>query len=76
MRDVERRYGAYPQEKRNANRALKAYFEKKASRDIYEITGRPVAGQKETTYAGGDTEFASDCEIQNEQSLLFWVQGS
>ena len=49
MRDVERRYGAYPPEKRNANRALKAYFEKKAGRDIYEITGRPVPGQKEKT---------------------------
>ena len=49
MRDVERRYGAYPPEKRNANRALKAYFETKAGRDIYEITGRPVSGQTQKT---------------------------
>lgn len=49
MRDVERRYGAYPPEKRNANRALKAYFETKAGRDIYEITGRPVSEQTQKT---------------------------
>lgn len=38
MDDVERRYGAYPIEKRIANRNLIKYFEEKARRNIYEIT--------------------------------------
>lgn len=38
MGDVKRRYGWYPQEKWDANFALKHYFEEKAGgRDIYEI---------------------------------------
>lgn len=37
MNDVKRRYGSYPQEKWDANLRLKAYFEEKAGRDIYEV---------------------------------------
>lgn len=37
MADVERRYGSYPEEKRQANRALRRYFEERCGRDIYEI---------------------------------------
>lgn len=37
MNDVKRRYGSYPQEKWDANIRLKAYFEEKAGRDIYEV---------------------------------------
>ncbi len=39
MDDVERRYGSYPQEKRERNRELKAYFEEKMGRDLYEAVG-------------------------------------
>ncbi len=37
MADVEKRYGCYPMEKRNRNKELKAYFEKAAGKNIYEI---------------------------------------
>ncbi|MBE7004264.1 MAG: HDOD domain-containing protein [Ruminococcaceae bacterium] len=37
MNDVKRRYGRYPQEKWDANLALKAYFEEKAHGNIYEL---------------------------------------
>lgn len=37
MNDVKRRYGSYPQEKWAANIRLKAYFEEKAGRNIYEV---------------------------------------
>lgn len=37
MRDVKRRYGFYPQEKWDTNIKLKAYFEAKSGRNIYEI---------------------------------------
>ena len=37
MNDVESRYGYYPEEKRNANRRLKVYFEEKMKSDIYAI---------------------------------------
>ena len=37
MLDVKRRYGEYPQEKWDNNMALKAYFEKKCGKSIYEI---------------------------------------
>lgn len=37
MLDVKRRYGRYPQKKWDANFALKAYFDEKAGRDIYEL---------------------------------------
>ena len=37
MLDVKRRYGSYPQEKWDNNMALRAYFEAKCGRDIYEI---------------------------------------
>lgn len=37
MSDVKRRYGAYPQEKWDANIRLKAYFEEKAGKEIYEV---------------------------------------
>lgn len=39
MNDVKRRYGAYPQSKWDKNMELKEYFEQKAGRSIYEITG-------------------------------------
>ena len=37
MLDVKHRYGHYPQEKWDNNLRLKAYFEAKAGKDIYEI---------------------------------------
>ena len=37
MLDVKTRYGHYPQEKWDNNLRLKAYFEARAGRDIYEI---------------------------------------
>lgn len=37
MNDVEKRYGYYPVEKRNRNKELKAYFERLARKNIYEI---------------------------------------
>ena len=37
MRDVKRRYGRYPQEKRDHNMWLKRYFEEKTGNDIYKI---------------------------------------
>ena len=37
MEDVKKRYGSYPQEKWEANLALKAYFEEKTRKDIYEL---------------------------------------
>ena len=37
MGDVKRRYGYYPQEKWDANFALKDYFGKKIGMDIYEL---------------------------------------
>lgn len=40
MADVKRRYGGYPQDKWDRNLELRAYFEKKMQRDIYEVVGR------------------------------------
>lgn len=37
MNDVKRRYGRYPQDKWDANLALKAYFEEKTHRSIYDV---------------------------------------
>ena len=37
MTDLKRRYGSYPQEKWDANMALKDYFSEKSGRDVYEI---------------------------------------
>lgn len=37
MGDVKRRYGSYPQEKWDANLALKTYFEQKIGKDLYDI---------------------------------------
>lgn len=37
MNDVKRRYGKYPQEKWDTNMALKAYFEEKAHKSIYNL---------------------------------------
>ena len=37
MLDVKRRYGHYPQEKWDNNMALKAYFEEKCGKSLYEI---------------------------------------
>lgn len=37
MGDVKRRYGSYPQDKWDRNLELRAIFEKKSGRDIYEI---------------------------------------
>lgn len=35
MEDIRKRYGSYPQDKWDANMALKRYFEEKAGEDIY-----------------------------------------
>lgn len=41
MADVARRYGSYPEDKREANRALRRYFEEKMSADLYEaVSGK------------------------------------
>ena len=40
MEDVRRRYGSYSQAKWDANMALKAYFEAKTGRDIYEVVDK------------------------------------
>ncbi len=40
MTDVKTRYGFYPQEKWDANLALKSYFEEKSGKDIYDIIGK------------------------------------
>jgi HD superfamily phosphodiesterase len=40
MADVKRRYGSYPQQKWDANRKLKEYFESKTGRNIYELVGK------------------------------------
>lgn len=37
MLDIKRRYGDYPQSKRDKNMELKEYFERKAGNDIYKI---------------------------------------
>ncbi len=37
MEDVRRRYGFYPQDKREANFRLKEYFEAEMGRDLYEV---------------------------------------
>lgn len=37
MNDVKRRYGNFPQAKWDSNIRLRAYFEEKASKDIYEL---------------------------------------
>jgi len=37
MEDVKRRYGSYPQEKWDENLRIRAYFEEKTGKDIYEI---------------------------------------
>ncbi len=37
MDDVKKRYGCYPQEKWDFNIRLKAYFEKKTGKDIYDV---------------------------------------
>jgi hypothetical protein len=37
MNDVKRRYETFPQAKWDSNMRLRAYFEEKASKDIYEL---------------------------------------
>ncbi|MCM1568573.1 MAG: HD domain-containing protein [Roseburia sp.] len=37
MADVKRRYGSYPQDKWEQNLALKAYFEEKLGKAVYEV---------------------------------------
>lgn len=37
MSDIKRRYGAYPQEKWDRNFALRAYFEQRSGKDLYEM---------------------------------------
>ena len=39
MEDVKRRYGKYPKDKWDKNLELKAMFEEKMGRDIYEVVG-------------------------------------
>lgn len=40
MRDVEQRYGYYPQEKWNSNIRLKNYFEEKTGNNIYKTVNQ------------------------------------
>ena len=40
MTDIKRRYGSYPEEKWNANLALKRYFEELAGQGIYNVVGK------------------------------------
>ena len=40
MRDVKRRYGAYPQEQRNSNLAIKKYFEDKMGKNVYRVVDK------------------------------------
>lgn len=40
MADVKRRYGSFPQEKWDANLALKKYFEDKIGKDIYIVVDK------------------------------------
>lgn len=40
MGDVKKRYGSYPQARWDKNLELKAYFEQKAGKDIYELVNR------------------------------------
>lgn len=42
MEDVRRRYGAYPQDKRDKNFELRRAFEQWAGADIYAIVGAPA----------------------------------
>lgn len=48
MLDVQRRYGAYPQNKWDGNLMLKRHFEEKTGRDIYAVVGecRPCEADK------------------------------
>lgn len=40
MADIRKRYGSYPQDKWDANMALKSYFEEKAGEDIYCLVNK------------------------------------
>lgn len=40
MADIRKRYGNYPQDKWDANMALKSYFEEKAGEDIYCLVNK------------------------------------
>lgn len=40
MEDIRKRYGRYPKSKWDKNVELKAYFERKAGRDIYHVVGK------------------------------------
>lgn len=42
MKDVKRRYGAYPKEKWDSNIRLKEYFEKKIGKDIYKVVDKDI----------------------------------
>lgn len=42
MRDVKRRYGAYPEEKWNRNLMLKKHFEEKMGKDIYSVAKKDI----------------------------------
>lgn len=46
MADVRRRYGSYPQEKWDANLALRARFERRMGRDLYEVVCPGETGGK------------------------------
>ena len=37
MNDIKKRYGAYPVEKKEANRQLKQYFDDKCGEDVYQV---------------------------------------
>lgn len=40
MADIRKRYGSYPQDKWDANMALRSYFEEKAGEDIYCLVNK------------------------------------
>ena len=40
MTDVKNRYGSYDQSKWNTNLGLKAYFEKRMGKDLYEVVDK------------------------------------
>lgn len=40
MSDIKRRYGSYPQEKRDTNMKLRRYFEEKCGMDIYRVVAK------------------------------------
>lgn len=68
MADVARRYGSYPEDKREANRALRRYFEQKMGADLYETVGRSTTCREDKTmqfdeafFDAGVDRYGTDC---------------